>query len=230
MQSKTLPNIPSDVLRRMYQTPEVFAVIGPALAEALYQTVRRERPALVLEVGMAFGASTVAILTALEENAREENGVDGQLISLDPFQNRTWGGQGVENVEASGLGHRHRLIEELDYLALGDLIRDGAQFDFAYIDGRHNFDYVLIDFFLIDKLTRVGGLVAFNDCHHAGVEKVASFVTRHRHYVEVDVGLTPRRIVRKRWHRLIGRWVNTNDRYFRKLDEFEPDSEFYVDF
>ncbi len=224
MKSKTLPNIPSDVLREMYETPEVFAAIGPVLAEALYRTVRREQPQLVVEVGMAFGASTIAILTALEENAG-----DGRLISIDPFQHRNWGGQGVVNVDKAGLAHRHRLVEELDYLALGDLVRDGVEIDMAYVDGRHNFDYTLLDFFFLDKMLRVGALIGFNDCHYPAVEKVANFVTSHRRYVEEEVGLEPRRIVRRRWHRLINRWVNTNDRYFRKVESWEPDSDFFVE-
>jgi len=31
--------------------------------------------------------------------------------------------------------------------------------DFAFIDGNHVFEYVLVDFFLIDKLLRPGGAI-----------------------------------------------------------------------
>jgi len=223
--TRTLPDVPSEVLRSMYDGTTTLGAIGPVLAEALYRTVRREAPRHVVEVGMACGASTIAILTALEEN-----GGDGRLVSIDPYQHENWLGQGVANVEKSGLGHRHHLIEEFDYLALADLLRQGLEVDFAYIDGRHNFDYALLDFFFLDKMLRIGALVGFNDCHYPAVEKVVSFVTKHRRYDEEDVGLPPRRIVRARWHRLVGRWVNTNDRYFRKRESWEPDPKFYVAF
>lgn len=223
--NSAVPDVPSDVLRALYESPDVNSVIAPKFAEALYRTVRKEKPRLVVEIGMAFGASSLAILTALEEN-----GGDGQLISLDPNQLAGASGRGVAYVEQAGLAHRHRLIEEVDYLALPNLIREGLVVDFGYIDGWHTFDYSLIDFFLLDKMLRVGGLVAFNDCHYEAVEKVTKFVLSHRHYAEEDVGLPPRRIVRARWHRLVGRWVNTSDRYFRKLDDWEPDFKFFAEF
>ncbi|HET9729781.1 MAG TPA: class I SAM-dependent methyltransferase, partial [Acidimicrobiia bacterium] len=124
----------------------------------------------------------------------------------------------------------HRLIEAFDYVALPDLLRAGTAIEFAYIDGWHTFDYTLLDFFYLDKMLQPGGIVAFNDCHYPAVEKVTSFVVRHRRYVEEDVGIPARRIVRARWHRLIGRWVNVNDRYFRKLEAWEPDYKFYAPF
>ena len=225
MVTRTVPDVPNDVLRSMYDGRTTLGAIGPVLAEGLYRTVRREAPRSVVEVGMACGASTIAILTALEAN-----GGEGQLISVDPFQHQNWHGQGVENVVKARLAHRHRLVEEFDYLALGDLLRQGLEVDFAYIDGRHNFDYTLLDFFFLDKMLRVGGLVGFNDCHYRAVEKVASFVMSHRRYEEEDIGLPPRRIVRAQWHRLIGRWVNPNDRYFRKRESWEPDPKYYAAF
>jgi predicted O-methyltransferase YrrM len=224
--ARRLPDVPSDVLRSIYRGDDSHSIIAPAFAEALYRTVRKEQPRLVVEIGMAFGASSIAMLTALDEN-----GGDGQLISIDPHQHGDgWKGLGVANVERAGLAHRHRLIEEPDFLALPVLVRDQMQVEFAYIDGWHTFDYTLLDFFYVDKLLRVGGVVAFNDCHYPAVEKVTKFVVRHRRYREEDVGLPPRTIVRARWHRLVGRRVNINDRYFRKLQTWEPDFRFFVDF
>jgi predicted O-methyltransferase YrrM len=223
--SKVAPDVPSEVLRAIYESPDVDSVIAPKFAEALYLTVRKEQPRVVVEIGMGFGASSIAILTALEEN-----GGDGQLISIDPNQQSACSGRGIAYVEEAGLAHRHRLVEDMDYVALPILIHEGLIVDFGYIDGWHTFDYVLVDFFLLDKMLSVGGLVAFNDCHYRAVEKVTKFVLGHRHYAEEDVGLPPRLILRSRWHRFVGRWVNTSDRYFRKLEAWEPDFRFFADF
>jgi len=39
----------------------------------------------------------------------------------------------------------------------------GERIDFAFIDGAHTFDHVLVDFFYIDRMLNVGGIVAFDD-------------------------------------------------------------------
>jgi predicted O-methyltransferase YrrM len=50
-------------------------------AEALFRTVLQALPSLVIEIGMAFGVSSLAILAALHRA-----GDTGRLISIDPFQ------------------------------------------------------------------------------------------------------------------------------------------------
>jgi predicted O-methyltransferase YrrM len=64
---------------------EVHSVIHTHCAEALYQTVLARRPRVAVEVGMAFGFSTLAILTALEEIGEQR-----RLISIDPWQQASW--------------------------------------------------------------------------------------------------------------------------------------------
>ena len=113
-------------------------------AKALYLTILKEKPDVVLEVGMAQGASTLAILTALEQLGR-----GGRLVSVDPNQSAGFESQGIYNVERAGLQDRHELIEEPDYTALPRLLQDGLKLDFAYIDGWHTFDYTLLDFWYI---------------------------------------------------------------------------------
>ena len=54
-------------------------------ADALYRHIREQKPKVAVEVGMANGISTLAILTALEEN-----GGEGRLISIDPNQSTQW--------------------------------------------------------------------------------------------------------------------------------------------
>jgi predicted O-methyltransferase YrrM len=212
----------------------VHSNIPREYAEALYRTVLANRPAVVLEVGMAFGVSALAILTALHEA-----GGSGRLISIDPNQATQWKSCGLTAVERAGLRHRHRLIEEFDYVALPRLLASGQRIDLAYIDGWHTFDYALLDFWFVDRMLNAGGVVGFNDCGFRAVDKVIKFVQSHRKYEEVDVGLPADLVdhtrLRGLLRRLTGRppegsYRMRQDRYFRKGENWEPDWDFFAEF
>jgi hypothetical protein len=64
-------------------------------AEALYRMVLQIQPRCCVEIGMAFGLSSLAILSALKQIGR------GRLISVDPGQSSQWGGAGLEAVRRS---------------------------------------------------------------------------------------------------------------------------------
>lgn len=194
---------------------------------ALYETVRKRRPRRVIEVGLAYGASTLAILAGLRDS-----GSDGILTSIDPFQKKDWRNIGLANVERAGHRDRHRLIEKPSFLALPELLQGGESCDFGYIDGWHTFDYALVDFFYLDKMCPVGGVIGFNDCGWRAVHKVTRFVKTHRKYVELDVGFRGgyrgRNVVSTIVRYLEGR--RGNDRYFEKAEAGEPNWNFFARF
>lgn len=225
-------------------TMELHSRLTPTHAEALYQLVLAERPTHVVEVGMAFGASTLAILTALAEL-----GGDRRLVSLDPMQHSLWEGVGVHSVQRAGFADLHELREAPDYLGLPDLVREGFEAGFAYIDGWHTFDYTLLDAFYADRLLLPGGVMGFNDCDMPAVTRVLRFLTSHRRYEPVDAGLEPAyavppgRLARAAWaigrraplgarpnvvQRAVG--LRADDQYLRKLETWEPEWDFYADF
>jgi hypothetical protein len=222
--------VPHPLLREIYDTGEVVlgdgtrrvahAQVSRANAEGLYRAVLRERPARVLEVGMAYGISSLAILAALQEI-----GGEGRLLSIDPHQRRVWRDGGRKTVERSGLGHRHELIEDFDYLVLPRLIEQQCRFDLAYIDGYHSFDYVMLDFFFVDLALEV-------DCGWKSVFRVIRFVETHKKYAEIDVGVEPdyhgRNALFSLGRRLFG--FSWSDRYFRKLEDHTPANNFYARF
>ena len=129
--------------------------IAPEYAVGLYRIVLARQPKRMVEIGMANGASTLAILSALADLGGER-----LLISIDPGQSTQWRNVGLNNVQANGLAGWHRLIEAPDYLALPDLLQQHTQLDAAYVDGWHTFDYVLLDIFYLDKLLPVGSTTA----------------------------------------------------------------------
>lgn len=206
---------------------EVHSQLSELHADALYATVLAQRPQVVVEVGMAFGLSSLAILTALRDA-----GGTGRLISIDPYQSTTWRGIGTANVERAGLSGMHELMETPDYLGLPRLLEARTRVDFGYIDGWHTFDYTLLDFWYLDRMVPQGGVVAFNDAGLRAVHRVMRFVRTHRRYRELNVGLRPsyrgRNPVATLQRRLTGR--QDADRYFQKVEEWEPAWNFYAPF
>jgi predicted O-methyltransferase YrrM len=194
--------------------------ISTEYAQALNRIVRETKPQVALEVGMASGVSTEAILSALPPG--------GRLISIDPLQSTYFGNAG--RARAQRFAAQHTLIEDWDYLAFPRLIAEGVSVSMAYIDGHHSFDYVLLDFFFVDKLLSVGGVVGFNDCQMPSISKAISFLMKFRRYQEINVGLKP--VYTGRWAllRRAFRYPPEQDRYFRKIEKWEPAWNFHEDF
>lgn len=189
-------------------------------AVGLHRAVLTKRPQTMVEIGMANGAATLAILSALAQLGGQR-----QLISIDPGQTSEWGKAGVKNVAANGFAGLHRLIEAPDYLALPELVRQGLAPEAAYVDGKHSFEYVLLDFFYLDKLLPVGGIIGFNDCGWRTVRQVLRFVVTNRKYAEIQVGILPNYQGRNAAATLGRRVLNqvNNDRWFTKTADWEPD-------
>jgi len=232
------------VLAEMFETGETRAADGSAMAihshiplpyaDALFRTVRNLRPQACVEIGLALGTSALAILVGLEAA-----GGEGRLISIDPKQNDKWRGAGRAAIERAGYAHRHELLVEPDYSALPALLRIGLRVDFGYIDGWHTFDHAMLDFWFIDRMMPAGGVVAFNDCGLAGVDKAIGFVQSHRKYEEMNVGL-PIDYGQLGRARLLGRLLRGRtrglkmrqhqDRYFRKVEDWQAPWDFYAPF
>lgn len=197
----------------------VKANISVPEAIALHNFIIKERPQRVIEIGMAYGVSTLAILSALEANGQ------GELISLDPYINWDTANQiALHQVARAGLGHRHQHRREPSYLGLTQLIREQFVADFIYIDGNHNFDYAFTDFFIADKTVKTGGVIAFNDAGWRSVFRVINFVRKYRKYEELEVGL-PNEYKGRNPIATLVRWIqgrNGRDCYLRKLEDWEP--------
>jgi predicted O-methyltransferase YrrM len=202
-------------------TDGVDAAIPQHFATALTRQVSALAPKLAVEIGMANGLSTLAILAGLPAG--------GKLISIDPFQDSQWHGAGSALVAQSDRAASHELRQAPDYLALPALLEAGTEVDFAYIDGMHTFDYVALDAFYLDKLLRVGGVLALNDCGFRSIHKFLRFFRSHRHYEEIDVGLpsdfTGGNPLITLLRRFEGR--SNQDRYFRKLDRWEGEHNYF---
>jgi hypothetical protein len=202
----------------------VVANISHDNSRALRAVIEQRKPGLVVEIGMAYGVSTLSILSGLQQNGT------GRLISIDPYIGWPTGRLvALHQVARAGAEEIHSHWHECSYTALPRMLQEGLQPDLIYIDGNHNFDYVFTDTFYADKLLGAGGMIGFNDCGWRPVYKVLRFLMAYRRYRELDVGLPRvylgRNPLFSQIKRLEGR--SSRDRYFEKVEQWEPEHGFH---
>jgi predicted O-methyltransferase YrrM len=173
------------------RTLPLISSIDAGEARFLDALVREVRPNVTLEVGLAYGCSALAILNASPSGSRHiaidphQHGIgdDWKGMSLTAEQRSGWRGIGMANLDRAGFGDRVELIEETSHQALSILERRGERVDFAFIDGWHTFDHALVDFFGVDLILNVGGIVAIDDANtYPAVHKLCRFIASNRSY------------------------------------------------
>lgn len=179
------------------KTYTIDAAISPKEGKMLQEIIRQLKPVKTLEVGLAFGLSALYICDALLKTPETRHFV------IDPHQegpnDNSWGGTGLYNLKKAGFGDMLKFYQMPSYEALPKILDEGHKFDFAFIDGWHTFDFTLVDFFYIDKMLKVGGVVAFDDADWPAVRKVCRFIAANLSYsVIATVEPLPARVTVKR--------------------------------
>ena len=59
---------------------------------------------------------------------------------------------------------------------LPKLAEEGNKFDFAFIDGWHTFDHTLIDFFYLNRMLDIGGILVIDDVGMPAINKLSRFI------------------------------------------------------
>jgi predicted O-methyltransferase YrrM len=214
-------------------------------ALAIGNVLRDIRAEITLETGVASGASTLVIC--------QHHKLSGQYgamhYGIDPNQISQYGGAALENLKKESMQQYFQLLEGPSHLKIAELIQRGISVDFALIDGWHTFDYTLIDFFLIDKLLRKGGIVAFHDMYGPAKQKVLRFIKTHRKYESADDYLVKGnesfkttikffiwrifknpKLIFSSYHWKYQIKNSSGLLFLRKTDEFEPPYNFYKSF
>jgi predicted O-methyltransferase YrrM len=133
----------------------------------LQELVAHVRPSQSLEIGFAYGVSTLYICEALAAL-----GQPVRHIVADPFQSTKWHGIGLRNVREAGYASLVDFREERSEFLLPRLLQEGVELDFALIDGWHTFDQVMVEFYYLNRMLRVGGIIALDDANRRGVNRV----------------------------------------------------------
>ena len=169
----------------------------------LYAFIREMKPARTIEIGLAYGLSSLFICQALSDNGR------GDHMAIDPFQEKAYKSIGLLNLERAKLKEIFRFYESPSEEVLPQLISQKESFDFAFIDGSHLFDNAFVDFFFIDKMIQEGGYIAIDDIWMPAVRKVVSFIIKNKPYDLVRPPYSPNTSLMLRGARL-GRRVLQN--------------------
>jgi predicted O-methyltransferase YrrM len=179
------------VLERLYRENEVVfrdgrrrplspPAIAPARGDYLFRLIRERRPSVTLEVGFAFGVSTLFIAEALRQNGH------GRHIVIDPLEHTKFDGLGLRHLDEAGLTQLVDFREEPAELCLPRLVADGVRVDLAFDDSGHLFDHVVTEFVFLARLLRAGGVLVFDDAGLPGVARACDFIaTNRRDFAEV---------------------------------------------
>ena len=141
----------------------------------LQQLISRHHFKHSLEIGFAFGISTLAIMEEIIKNG-------GTHLVIDKFQHEHWKGHGLDLVKQAGYQSRLEFREEFCYKVLPALLEKPERFDFVYIDSTKQLDWLLVDFFYIDKLLSIGGIIVFDDVNFPGIRKLLRYISQFPNY------------------------------------------------
>lgn len=147
--------------------PALQSHIDPAEGAFLQSLIAEVRPRTSLEIGMAYGVSTLFICEALDRLQHR-----ARHIVMDPNQRSQWKGIGLQNAERAGYGSLLEFHEQPSEVVLPQLLARGTVLDFAFVDGWHTFDQVMVEFYYINRLLVPGGVVVFDDANRRSVGRV----------------------------------------------------------
>ena len=111
-----------------------------------------ERVRTVVEVGLAYGSSALAVGEALVT----VNSPRPRHIVIDPFQQRAFANVGWDLLCSAGLDSIARLMATPSSIALSQLVSEGVHADAAFVDGSHRFHEVFVDLYFLRKIVRPG--------------------------------------------------------------------------
>lgn len=138
--------------------------------EFIYNFLKNKKIKKTLETGFGSGISTAYIISATKSNH----------IAIDPFEKKNFNNLGLENIKKLGLSKFLRLEKDFSHNVLPKLLDEGIKIDFAFIDGMHLFDYIMLDLFYIDKLLNNNGYILFHDNWMPSTRLVSDWIKKNR--------------------------------------------------
>jgi len=148
--------------------------------DALREVLIAEGARTVIEIGLAYGSSALAIGEALCSTGPP----NPSHIVIDPFQASAFDNVGLEALEAAGLMAQTTFFEEPSSSVLPRVLGEGFTADAAFVDGSHRFHEVFVDLYFLRKLVRPGGLIILDDVEWPSVAAAL-------HYFDLNLGWQP---------------------------------------
>ena len=173
MSAEIIERLFADPIKSARDGPLDMAVVSPTAGElqALYNLVVQQQPQRTLEIGLAFGASSVVIASAKPP---------GNLhVALDPYQ-YVYNNAGLEEVRKAGCRIEH--IAELSEHYLPQAHARGDRFDLVFVDGAHDIGHVVHDVFWSDQLLNPNGVIVLHDGLLIGSMAAAAYLIKEKGY------------------------------------------------
>jgi predicted O-methyltransferase YrrM len=193
--------------------------------EALQRIIREVRARVTLEIGLAHGVASLFICEALKEVAGQRH------IVIDAGPVKGWNEVGLYQLERAGYSSLIEFHNDSSHKVLPKLELSGEHVGVALIDGWHTFDYTFVDFFYVDRILDVGGVVMFDDTRwYPAVRKVARYVATHRRYTPLPNTTSPfqmsgqRRILHAAASILGAKGIRQLAKHVVRPDVLDPDS------
>jgi predicted O-methyltransferase YrrM len=129
----------------------------------------------IVEIGLAYGSSALAIGEALVSVPRKRP----LHVIIDPLQETAWSNVGWELIRSSGLDATSRLVLQSSSQALAGLVEQGFTADAAFVDGSHRFHEVFTDLYFLRKIVRPGGIIVLDDYWWPSVRTASHYFERN---------------------------------------------------
>lgn len=129
----------------------------------LGQLAKNIKAKTILEIGVFEGETSTELINALP------NG--GYYLGLDLKDYRT------KETKAAFKGNNGKVVDFVLANSLQHLKTLPAKhFDLVFVDGNHEFEHVLAEFKLVERIVADGGIIAFHDSRHiADVKRVFEY-------------------------------------------------------
>ena len=172
----------NQVLQKIFKTSTVNGPKGEkhplhsntseAQCKFLESIILKIQARVAVEIGLAYGISSLAICEALRHQENPQHHI------IDPLQ-ADWHDIGLLNLEKAGFLENVKFYREYSHIALPKIQTSGLIADFAYADTTKVFDVLMVDVFYLHKILRVGGILVLDDCNFPGIRKLARFLCHH---------------------------------------------------
>ncbi|WP_293853830.1 class I SAM-dependent methyltransferase [uncultured Alsobacter sp.] len=156
--------------------------------DAIRDAMAAERPATVVEIGLAYGSSALAIGEALVATGGRRH------VIVDPYQESAFRDAGWTAVRGAGLEGISELLRQPSQNALPRLIEEGVVADAAFVDGSHVFHQVFVDVYFLQTLVKPGGLVILDDHWWPGVALASAYFETVMGWTAEPISGTPGRL------------------------------------
>jgi predicted O-methyltransferase YrrM len=195
------------------------------VGEALRDIVIAEGATRTIEVGLAFALSTLFIVEGLLRSGDPS----AHHHAVDPLQEMLFSNAGLRSIKSAGIDDVVTHVDLSSDMALAKLLEHHrGEFDLAFVDGAHWFDFAFVDTFFCLQLVKPGGLVILDDTWMPGPKLAVDYMVTNLACAEVTNRLLPQSSKRGRFGRRERTWPHLTilrtptDGGGRKPDQFIP--------